>query len=520
MNQIQVFNKDKSLELNGINILARKEDGYVNATMMCKAGGKLFGHYRETKQNLEFLDELKRSIGIPIDLIHVQNKGVNDKRGTWVHRKVALHLAQWISPKFSVQVTNWLDELLITGKVVLGEEKTTEELETKYKERLEELTAHYEELEQEHKKLKKNHTNLLKKRTRDTYEKGSVLYIISHEAFTKEYKTSCFKFGMAKQILKENRSAFVNRLSTYNTGAPQNYKVHYLMYADNVKLLEDSIKERFNKNINPCNKEWIQGVCLLDLIEFVKTLCVLMKVEHNEVKINVDEKVEEVKEKIPFERYTFYELRKMCKDREIIQAGNKAQIIERLRKHGRVEEVKQIEEKKEVYADVYQYNNRGVFKGCFTNVSEASAETRIDEVLIRECIDEKLKKAGGFIWRNSRVEFTGKEIKKLNLKSSVGVLKMDSNNVIVKRYQSIKEAFEDTKLSRGIMDRLCRTGTLKDGFTYKKTIENDSLKMLRESDKQEIMKMFKNGIEKKVIAEKFKRTPKYIRILIKKLDTK
>jgi len=185
MNQIQVFNKDKSLELNGINILARKEDGYVNATMMCKAGGKKYNHYKSNNQTIAYLQALESNTGIPVLNLVESNIGGNHS-GTWVHRKVALHLAQWISPEFSVQVTNWLDELLITGKVVLGEEKTTEELETKYKERLEELTAHYEELEQEHKKLKKNHTNLLKKRTRDTYEKGSVLYIISHEV-TKNY---------------------------------------------------------------------------------------------------------------------------------------------------------------------------------------------------------------------------------------------------------------------------------------------------------------------------------------------
>lgn len=429
---------------------------------------------------------------------------------------MAINVAQWISPKFDVKVSKWVFELLTFGKVKLGEEKTQEELEVKYQEKLEEMVENYKELENEHKKLENKHNKLLKRRTRDTYEKGSVLYIISHEAFTKEYKTSCFKFGMAKQILKENRSAFVNRLSTYNTGAPQNYSVNWLMYTNNVKLLEDAIKERFSDNINPCNKEWIQGIKLKEIIEFVKSLCVLMKVEHNEVKINVDK---EVKEEIPFERYTFYELRKMCKDREIIQAGNKAQIVERLRKHDRVDEKKQLEEKKEIYADVYQYSNRGVFVESFKNIEEASSKIKIDEFLIRECTDGKLKKAGGFIWRNKRTEFTKDEIKYINLKSSVGVLKMDKNNVIVKRYKSIKEAFEDTGLSRGIIDRLCRTGNLRGDFKYKKIIESDSLRMLRDGDKRGIMKMYNDGIDKKVIAEKYNRTTKYIKSLIRKLDT-
>ena len=37
-------------------------------------------------------------------------KGGNDhlRQGTWVHPKVAIHLGQWLSPAFSVQVTNWV----------------------------------------------------------------------------------------------------------------------------------------------------------------------------------------------------------------------------------------------------------------------------------------------------------------------------------------------------------------------------------------------------------------------------
>lgn len=33
------------------------------------------------------------------------NKGLNKERGTYVHPKVAIHLAQWLSPKFAVFVT-------------------------------------------------------------------------------------------------------------------------------------------------------------------------------------------------------------------------------------------------------------------------------------------------------------------------------------------------------------------------------------------------------------------------------
>ena len=34
--------------------------------------------------------------------------GENEIRGTWVHPQVAIHLAQYLSPEFSVKVTEWV----------------------------------------------------------------------------------------------------------------------------------------------------------------------------------------------------------------------------------------------------------------------------------------------------------------------------------------------------------------------------------------------------------------------------
>ena len=45
-------------------------------------------------------------------------------------------VAQWISPKFAVQVSTWLDDLLITGHVQLHNEKSTATIEEEYKNKL------------------------------------------------------------------------------------------------------------------------------------------------------------------------------------------------------------------------------------------------------------------------------------------------------------------------------------------------------------------------------------------------
>ena len=94
----------------------RASDGYINATAMCKAAGKLFGHYRENGSTKEFLAELETDIGIPISgLVQSLKGGEAGTQGTWVHPHVALHLAQWLSPKFAVQVSKWVHDWM-SGK--------------------------------------------------------------------------------------------------------------------------------------------------------------------------------------------------------------------------------------------------------------------------------------------------------------------------------------------------------------------------------------------------------------------
>jgi prophage antirepressor-like protein len=97
---------------NGSSVtIPMREDGYINATMLCKAHGKkLLANYNQNKQTKEYLEELSINIGIPIFELFVTTVGGNHQ-GTWVHRKVAIHLAQWLSPNFAVQVSNWVDEL-------------------------------------------------------------------------------------------------------------------------------------------------------------------------------------------------------------------------------------------------------------------------------------------------------------------------------------------------------------------------------------------------------------------------
>jgi hypothetical protein len=90
------------------HLLVRDCDGYINATALCKAGGKLFNSYHQNNQTKAYVQALERATGIPVLKIIESKKGKNG--GTWVHPQVATHLAQWISPEFAVQVTTWISE--------------------------------------------------------------------------------------------------------------------------------------------------------------------------------------------------------------------------------------------------------------------------------------------------------------------------------------------------------------------------------------------------------------------------
>jgi hypothetical protein len=46
-------------------------------------------------------------------------------QGTFAHPDIAIQIAQWRSPKFALQVSRWIHELLTTRKAELGNEKNS-----------------------------------------------------------------------------------------------------------------------------------------------------------------------------------------------------------------------------------------------------------------------------------------------------------------------------------------------------------------------------------------------------------
>ena len=95
--------------------------GYVNATAMCKANGKLWGTYWKTQKAQNFSKLVTSSVipnGISAEsVIIIQGGDDPTVQGTWVHPKVAMHLAMWISDDFAF----WATDVLL--RVVNGDYK-------------------------------------------------------------------------------------------------------------------------------------------------------------------------------------------------------------------------------------------------------------------------------------------------------------------------------------------------------------------------------------------------------------
>jgi hypothetical protein len=101
--------------VNGGVIEQRAGDGYVNATQLCHIADKRWYNYVRLETTGKFLRALETKTHIRVS---EQIQEVRDGHGTvstWVHPKVAIHLAQWLSADFAVQVSEWVFEWMSGG---------------------------------------------------------------------------------------------------------------------------------------------------------------------------------------------------------------------------------------------------------------------------------------------------------------------------------------------------------------------------------------------------------------------
>ena len=90
-------------------VIQFRKDGYVNATQLCKAAGKLFGHWYSLESTKELIRALEIDIGIPIsELIDIKKGGDPKLQGSWIHPDLVVQHSQWLSTSLGKQVSEQL----------------------------------------------------------------------------------------------------------------------------------------------------------------------------------------------------------------------------------------------------------------------------------------------------------------------------------------------------------------------------------------------------------------------------
>ena len=258
-----------------------------------------------------------------------------NNQGTFVHRRLALIIAQWISADFAVQVASWTEELLLFGSVTLGKEKSNEELENKFQEQIINLQLQLTQsnLQLKNEQIEKQkyltlHNQHIKKHNFHKFKKnGPCFYIIVSGLEYKDEITrikigicGCRKKKTSESVINSEDCSLDHRLASHRTLWPQ-LQVKFAVYTEHAALLESNMKLVYQAQINPNGHELIERVPIFDVIEKTKmflnnfngynndiqTYCIEENIEQYNVNtlthiknniLQITEVIEEKKEKI------------------------------------------------------------------------------------------------------------------------------------------------------------------------------------------------------------------------------
>ena len=216
----------------GFTIEHREEDGYINVTNLCKAGGKLFKNWKKTEKTKAFIRVLNSVVPIgTTELIKLGTGSKHNSSQTWVHPQVAINIAQWISPQFDVKVSGWVYEIMMTGKVDITN------------------TTSYKELQKQNKtkdiKIQYLTKKYVKAQPRIQYDEKNVIYILTTTLMKKERR---YILGKATNL--------TSRLSVYNK-SDEHEVVYYKGCEDEetMSLVENMVFKQLEKYREQANRE-------------------------------------------------------------------------------------------------------------------------------------------------------------------------------------------------------------------------------------------------------------------------
>jgi hypothetical protein len=283
-----IFNCELTLLNDEKFIIPMRKDGYIHATSLCKASNKRLTLWKSNKETFDLINTLSLKVGIPTSALIEIHKGGNNKtnQGTWIHPDLGIHLAQWCNPSFSLQVSKWVRELIITNKVEIGKEKSVDEIKEEYEKKISEIEEkHIKELEEKTKiimtqgeknlllsrkydKVYYNHQTFLRKKDLYKLKRGGCIYLV---LMNEHDMGKRIKVGLSKDITE--------RVASYRTSNPF-CKLLFVMYTEHYALMETTIKRKYDKELNPNNREFIKDIETQKLIESIKEIATILNIDY------------------------------------------------------------------------------------------------------------------------------------------------------------------------------------------------------------------------------------------------
>lgn len=257
-------------------IIPMRDDGYVMATRLCQASMKQLINWRNSTETRQVVDFLKNRLQMEEkELIQVKRGGNNkNEQGTWVHPDLGIHLANWCSPVFSIQVSRWIRELMITGSVELGKEKSMEKVQQSMKERMEyaeqlntSLLQENKRLQEKYDKLYLNHQYYLKRKKLYKLPEGKCVYIVNTTGDDNNMK---LKIGKSDNI--------TGRVSGFRTSSPH-CKLMFLMYTNKHHVIESQMKDIYEDH-RPDGSEIIRDIPLENLKQHFVQLAEVLRSDY------------------------------------------------------------------------------------------------------------------------------------------------------------------------------------------------------------------------------------------------
>ncbi len=188
-----------------------------------------------------------------------------NNQGTYYPIDIAIQIAQWADPYFAIQVSRWIRELLVYGKVELGQEKSNKELENKFQEQINQLTNENKELTHNYANLRQLHNSLKFKRNYHQLEVGDCVYVCHNRL----EPPNRFKIGKTNNIN--------HTLKIYRRIAPY-MLLDFLFFTTKMSLLEDILLTKYKDERRPINHELVEDIQLETIIHDIKTIISLIKI--------------------------------------------------------------------------------------------------------------------------------------------------------------------------------------------------------------------------------------------------